>query len=65
MRWYRSDLVALPDAGGYDDQDASKMDDLFALLTRFDYHFRRLKKEMSGEADDDDYAEHYVNIYDE
>lgn len=42
VRWYRSDFHALPDAGGYDDQDPQKMDDLYILLGLLDFHMRKL-----------------------
>lgn len=44
MRWVLSNYVALPDEGGYGDQDAALMDDLNSLLSRYNVQVARVAK---------------------
>lgn len=51
IRWYRSDFVALPNAGGLDDQDDDLLDDLYAILAHVDYAMRRGRKKRRSSDD--------------
>lgn len=41
--WYLSDYKVLPEAGGWNDQDAQWRDDMLTLLSVKAYHERRVK----------------------
>jgi hypothetical protein len=45
QRWVYSDYVALPDEGGVGDQDALLMDDLHAMLERYNAKVRLVSQE--------------------
>lgn len=53
VRWYRSEFVALPAAGGWDDQDPLLMDDFFLLLGLVDFYQRQGKRGNMPEPDRD------------